>query len=216
MNDKLLSLKQIFFPPKCPTCGEILPTGQFCCKACAKKFHEDIVKIYNLPIGKKSRIFTVFSAEYYENYYKKYIERFKFYGKTSYATQLAKLMYKNCKEHLEGFDAITYVPMTKKAMAKRGYNQAELLAKDLAHMLDLPLVKVLDKIRDTYAQHTLGANERHKNIKNAYKVSIDISGQKILIVDDIITTGATLCECAKTMYKSGATLVVGVTSANTH
>ncbi len=216
MNDIIKNVLASFFPPRCPLCGEITKGEDLYCTTCSIKHFEHDTRVFNVPMGKNAKMFAVYTGHYYEGCFKKYVERFKFYGKTSYCEKLSLIMHSEFKKmpH-KSFDLIAYVPMDADKLKKRGYNQAKLLASALSQKINIPCIEIFDKIRHNKTQHSLNAVDRVENVKNAFKIKIDISGQKILLVDDIITTGATLCECARLCYKGGASLAVGICPANT-
>ena len=101
------------------------------------------------------------------------------------------------------FDIITCVPMHKDDRKKRGYNQAELLARECAKIMNIPYIDTLEKHKKNKVQHSIKAKERAKNVRGVYRlIQKDIVKDKnILIIDDIITTGHTLGECAKVLSK---------------
>ena len=99
--------------------------------------------------------------------------------------------------------------MLKNRLIERGYNQAELLAKECAKIMNMPYCDTLEKIRENREQHSIKASERAKNVKGVYSI-IDkelVRDKKILIIDDIITTGNTLGECSGMLVKSGCNSV---------
>lgn len=110
------------------------------------------------------------------------------------------------------FDMVTYVPLTRKDYRRRGHNQAELLARELARQLDIPCVKTLVKILQNRPQKTLKAHERVGNVIGAYDVCADVQDRFVLLVDDVITTGSTLNECAKMLRLYGARQVYVATA----
>lgn len=119
---------------------------------------------------------------------------------------------KNACEFLESYDIIIPVPMNKKKKRKRGYNQTELIAKEIAKYFDIQVdIKSLIKEKHTPMQSSLGKNERIKNVQNVYKVLYPekIKGKNVLLLDDIYTTGATIDECKKMLQQAG-TKKVGV------
>lgn len=142
----------------------------------------------------------------YTDHFKSAVVRFKFNNRRQYAYQMAQMMAATIRREYpeENFDLITYVPLHKERYKERGYNQCELLAKKLSRILGVPAVATLCKIKNTKPQHTMqGTKEREKNVKNAYKIINKdlVKNKKILLIDDIITTGHTLGECAKTLDK---------------
>lgn len=98
---------------------------------------------------------------------------------------------------------ITYVPMHKSKQVLRGFNQSELIANQLGRILDMPVLPLLQKIRKTPAQMTLTQKERQTNLKDAFEAK-NCKNKKILLIDDVITTGSTLLECSKTLLTAGA------------
>jgi len=111
------------------------------------------------------------------------------------------------------FDLVTAVPLHKRELAERGFNQAEKLGRALAERLGLPYATVLTKITVTAPQKELKAVERSGNLLGVFDVCGAVSGKTVLLVDDVITTGATLDECAKMLKIFGAAEVYAVTAA---
>ncbi len=99
------------------------------------------------------------------------------------------------------------MPLHRFKKWKRGYNQTELIAKYMAKKLDIPYMDTLTKVRNTKTQSSLSAKHRETNVKNAFKCKCDIKGKRILLIDDIITTGLTINECSRILKRAGATRV---------
>lgn len=121
--------------------------------------------------------------------------------------------------YIENFfapDIITFVPMSIKAEEKRGYNQSELLADALAKLLSLEAYCTLEKVKDTARQAELDFEERSKNLKGAFKVTDKkfVKGKHVLVVDDVLTTGATSHEVASALKTAGAKSVYLLTVAS--
>ena len=115
-----------------------------------------------------------------------------------------------------GIDVISCVPLSSKRLRKRGYNQAELLAKEISKNLAIPEKQLLKKIKDNPAQSgTDSTKERLSNVSGVYALNdnAEVSGKTVLLVDDIVTTGATLSECARVLRKEGVARVYAVTLA---
>jgi ComF family protein len=110
------------------------------------------------------------------------------------------------------FDAVTYVPLTKRDRRRRGHDQSQLLAKELARQLNTPCVTALVKLTQNRPQKELKPHERVGNVMGVYDVCADVQDQFVLLVDDVITTGATLNECAKMLRLYGARQVFVVTA----
>lgn len=111
-------------------------------------------------------------------------------------------------------DGIVPVPLTKKSLRQRGFNQTLLLARALSGTCGVPVhMDTLYKKKETLPQIGLGAKDRITNIKNAFEVNCDIKGLKLILLDDVMTTGATARECSKTLMRAGAKEVTVVTLA---
>lgn len=104
------------------------------------------------------------------------------------------------------FDAVVPVPLHRSRLAKRGFNQAAVLAREVAGQLDSSLSETLRTVRDTRDQVELSAAERRRNVRGAFRAESRLRG-RILLVDDVMTTGATLSECATVLKDAGATEV---------
>ena len=114
------------------------------------------------------------------------------------------------------FDIVTAVPFTKKDKLDREYNHAVLMAKRVSKRLSVPFDEnLLKKIRQTKRQHHLSGLERRTNLRGAFAARKDVRGKHILLIDDVVTTGATLCECADMLYRAGARKVTCATFAAT-
>ncbi len=152
----------------------------------------------------------------YDGEVKRLIYKLKFGKKTYIAQTLGALM---ADKYLEcGMDAeiITFVPMTESEVKKRGFNQAELLANEVCKRLDVPVLPALVKIKSTSEQKQLKGKDRALNLEGAFACVFEqVKGRKILLVDDIFTTGATANECANTLLKAKAREVSVLTAAVT-
>jgi ComF family protein len=105
------------------------------------------------------------------------------------------------------FDLLTWIPISAQRLRKRGYDQVELLAQKVARELNRPLVPTLKKIRHNQPQSGIvGAAERRANVLGAYSIldGADVAGKRILLLDDILTTGATASECSRVLLTAGA------------
>lgn len=110
-------------------------------------------------------------------------------------------------------DVVTAVPMTRKAQRRRGYNQAELVANDFAARVNIPYGAIVHKVKETVPQEKLGAKERSANLEGAFRAD-ECKGQRVLIIDDVLTTGQTIHEVARALKKAGARRVYALTFAN--
>lgn len=109
-------------------------------------------------------------------------------------------------------DAVTPVPLHKKKLRARGYNQSALIARALAQRLDIPMQEdLIVRTRDTRSQTALDVSARTRNVEDAFKAPPAAAGKRVLIVDDVRTTGATVCACAAALRAAGAKAVYCVT-----
>lgn len=204
----LSAVINLIFPPRCVLCGEITRSAGEICKACAQEIpciHAK--KCIYVPDAGQTIVCAVPYA--YDGKVRQSIIRFKFYGQTRsadfFGAQIAGELLENAAE----FDFITAVPISAQRRKLRGYNQSELIARAAAKQLKLPYFECLVKITDNKEQHKLSQKERRNNVHGAYKLikNNEIYGKHILLLDDIVTTGATLCECAEVLFKGGAKAV---------
>lgn len=199
----------LLFPPKCVFCGKVLDkSGDGWCDRCTEA----------LPFAdncgrQDGEIFDFcVSPLYYKGLVRKSILRFKFRGLSAYASVYGKFLADCIREQADiGYDIITWVPLSSKRERSRGYDQAMLLALATALELDDVAAETLKKTRDVGAQSELGGKEeRSANISGVYDVSDPelVEGKCVLLIDDVITTGSTLSECARVLLDAGAERVV--------
>lgn len=210
----MIDLLKLLFPPKCMLCGRLLGEEQEICVACREKVLLNTAP----PRVEKGAFFDKAAAGlWYENDVRKAIHGLKYREKQSYARPLARVMAYTVRHKLEeDVDIITFVPTNAATLRKRGYNQAELLAQELAAMLDVPCLPTLEKTRDTNPMHGLRPEERRANVLGAYRLCCSaetVAGKRVLVADDILTTGSTLSECARMLKTAGAVRVLCVCAA---
>ena len=207
INDSLLNF---FFPRKCPFCGR--PAGKaLLCNQCAK----------SLPRCEKIRQGADFgrcaAPLYYEDAVRKAILDYKFHGKLGGLDCFGRMMAETAAERYSGeFDAVTWVPVSKRRLKKRGFDQARYLTASLCVDWHVAPLETLRKVADNPAQSGIDdPAERRANVLGAYEaVSPErFAGKRLLLVDDICTTGATLAECARVLKASGAADVMCLTLA---
>jgi ComF family protein len=147
----------------------------------------------------------------YEGRLRDAIHALKYDGRRSLARPLGALMRACGSRVLESADLVVPVPLHVRRERARGFNQAE----DLAHALGLPVSRALKRRRHTQSQTDLPAEQRHSNVRNAFRLrwGADVRGKCIVLVDDVSTTGATLDACARVLLKGGAREVRALTAA---
>lgn len=157
----------------------------------------------------------VIAPFYYKEPYRDIFLKFKFNGDYAVGRILGMLMteYFEASEELSEFDYITVVPLSKARMNERGYNQSQLLAEMIAKKLGIEIRNVLKRIKNKKPQSKLSGYKRMTNIKGVFEVTEDVKDKKILVFDDICTTGNTMEECAAVLKDRGALSVGGIACA---
>ena len=202
------------FPNVCPCCGRIIEYNRDFCMDCLNSLtvYEDKMQI---PYVDR---FTAYCV--YDDNISPAILRFKHTdaGNSYYAFAYRIAEAIKCDVFGDDIDIIVPIPMTAEAKRERGYNQAELMAKELRYMIDVPYGNVLMKIRQTAQQKTLDRQGRAQNLKGAFVISPDfgeVKGKVFLLIDDVCTTGSTFAEAAKVLKESGAAKVYAASFAKT-
>ena len=149
------------------------------------------------------------------------VHRFKFRGAARSGEIFGVLLAQRVRETglLEQVDLVCYVPCHRKIKRKRGYEQAQKIARPLAEELELPLEPLLEKRRNTRSMYRLKAAQRRANVLGAFAVTPGkealVRSRRVLVVDDVLTTGSTLSECARVLREAGAREVYGAAFART-
>ena len=203
------SLMDLLFPPKCAFCSRVMSSGDDAwCSGCTDSLP------FTLDSGRQAGEYYDFcvSPLYYKGLARKSILKFKFRGMSAYADVYGRILADCIRENPDiDFDMISWVPLSGRRKRSRGYDQAMLLALATALQLNDVAVETLKKPRDVQAQSELsGRKERSANISGAYEAADTelITGKCVLLIDDIITTGSTLSECANVLLSAGARRVV--------
>lgn len=204
----------LLYPAKCTYCRKLLNRNElYVCKEC----ENSVPYTKNNCITKGNFFTSCVSPLYYEDMVREALLRYKFYRMTTYSKYFGKLIAECVNEHIDSdIDFITWVPLSKQRLRKRGYDQAQLLAMEVATQLSIPCVPLLRKTRNTSPQSRAGdASKRRTNISGAYIVmdKMSLDGKTILLIDDIVTTGSTLSECARVLGMNGADKVYCATVA---
>ena len=215
---------------RCLSCGrEIFDGGYFCddcklklplndgniCDRCGRKTIQSQTACTTCKQGIQNFNKARSSFEY-QKPIKQLIQKLKFYNKRFYAEVFADYLAITYFKNMFAPDVITYVPMTEKAKRKRGYNQSEMLAKELSKRVNVQVVDCLVKIKETKRQAKLNKAQRMKNLQGAFKV-VDkklVKGKRVLLVDDVLTTGTTVNAVSEKLLKAGATCVDVLTVAS--
>lgn len=198
------TLMQLLFPPKCVLCGNLLGKEALdLCKDCRLDAPE-----YPNRKSKLQFLDSFAAVWYYEGNVRRSLLRYKFYHARSYADAYGRLLaMKILRLYPEGFDVLTWIPVSPLRKLCRGYDQVELLAKAVGRELEMTSVPALKKVRHNRPQSGIsGAAQRRANVLGAYQVTDPslVSGKRVLLLDDILTTGATAGEVARVLLTAGA------------
>jgi ComF family protein len=208
------SIKNILFPEEhiCSFCRENMAKPlSYICPSCM-----ELVEVLNREVNLNlPHVEKVYYSVLYNRFIREKVHAFKFQGKTYLYKPFGEILIDTIEANglKSKIEAIIFVPIHRRKKALRGYNQSELLAFYVAKALNMPLLKGhLIKTKWTFEQNKLGKIERKINLKDSFKaVNIeDFKGKEILLIDDIITTGATMEECAKVLVENGAKKVYGL------
>lgn len=203
----LQTLLHLIYPPKCPFCQKLSPSAEpALCPQCRK----------TLPWIEGVFRGTGFSRGVYTLQYKDTVResllRYKFSGRSAYERVYGELLAESVAERLAGaFDLVSYVPVSRRTLRSRGYDQAKLLAQSVARIYGVKVVTTLRKIRSNRKQSGLSdAKARRENVRGVYEAvdPAQFAGKRVLLIDDIVTTGATLSSAAQTLQAAGAADVV--------
>lgn len=205
----------LLFPPKCPYCEKILdePRAPVCPKCQA-----------GLPwlegkAGERTIDFAdgCFSPLAYDDTVRGAIHRYKFQRVRALSGPFAALMAQCLRDRLpEGADLICWAPLSRQRLRERGFDQAELLGREVGRLLDIPAGPALAKTADTAPQsEQKEESARRANARGAYALlpGVDLAGKRVVLADDVVTSGATLSECAALLRRAGAEAVYCLTLA---
>lgn len=197
---------------KCTTCGEQVYNDTLICDKCLKK-----IKFCSesMSVIRDSNSIITYSTAYYSGIIKELIVGLKYKSDFNCGELLGQYMNEVLKEKNFDYNIIAYVPCSRSSLKKRGYNQSEYLARIIGRHQNKPLCKCLKKTIDTKDQIGLDGSGRWENLIGVFKVINEskIKNKKILLVDDVITTGATAFYCAQELIDSGADEVRVLTAA---
>lgn len=210
----MINLLELVYPNVCGFCNKICKNEL--CNKCKMKIIQHQIDIVIKPENKYFK--ELISILKYEGIIRDKILQYKFEDKAYIYKTFAKIVLKNKKVCglLKKYDIIIPVPIHKKRKLQRGYNQTQLIAKEISKNIDIKLCNnVLVKNKNTIAQSKLNKNKRKQNIKDAFKALNvqNIQGKSVLLFDDIYTTGSTANECSKILKEAGAKTVGVLTIA---
>lgn len=224
-----IKLIKLLYPQRCKYCDIVIDIRREFCHTCEntlQKIEGDICKLCGKKVndcdcGHKKHYYKYICAPfYYEGAASRAIWRLKFRKETKLSKVLAEDMAECFDTYYNGYDIdlCTFVPSSKESLKERGYNQAELLAGDFCELKNIPCEELLLKTKETKTQHELLSVERSGNLVGAIELKddVDLVNKRVLLIDDIKTTGTTLNECAKMLLIGGAAEVFCLTVAITN
>ncbi len=235
LKDDLLDF---IYPQSCPICKETLSQNEKdVCEKCwktlailphsfcpyCKSFFEEDGTVFthhcvSLSRLEDRRILAVRSLGTFDDHYKTLIHRFKYDKKILLGKRLAQSLGEKValEKDFTNFDLVIPVPLHRARKRERGFNQSEILAEGISKTLNIATSRdVLKRKKNTKDQTNLDAQQRKENVEGAFVVtrSEKVIGKQVILIDDVMTTGATLNECARMLLDAGAKMVFAVTLA---
>ena len=197
------SVLDLIYPPRCLLCGTILEGETYLCRKC-----RETAPWYGNAKSKRQFLDSVTAVWYYKENVRSGLLRFKFGNSPQMAKGYGRMLGALIRRlHPEGFDLLTWVPTASGRKRKRGYDQAGLLCRAVGKELGMKPQRLLRKCRNNPAQSGITDPAlRRANVLGVYSLRSreDLTGKRILLIDDILTTGATAGECARILRSGGA------------
>jgi ComF family protein len=233
----LAGVADLIFPPRCLLCSALLAERlpiPFCapCRTGIRFIGSPLCPRCGIPFPApegedhlcgecltRERPYAIARAmAYYQGSLLESIHRFKYRGQTGIGEVLGGLLADFARDlwDMRSFTLLVPVPLHRRRLRSRGFNQAVILAREVANRFSIPLaLMTLRRVVFTPPQVSLGREERLANVRGAFAVSRPerVAGQRVLLVDDVYTTGGTLAECARTLLAAGADSVALLTLA---
>lgn len=219
----------LLFPPRCQVCGR---AGTFpLCEGCWLGFpriERPVCQVCGRPLrGPRELVFVCVPCRHrrnpvrvrafgrYDGRLRDAVHALKYRGRLALADPLGRALAQLLAQDARAAtaDALVPVPLHPRREAQRGFNQAEELARAVGRYLQRPTRRVLVRVRDTPSQTELDEDERRRNVRGAFAVRESVRGLRLVLVDDVVTTGSTLAECAAVLRAAGAAEVLGVALA---
>ncbi len=229
------ALVSLLYPPLCVACSADLAPDEYLCAACTERlprirppfchkcsepFAGDITGSFRCAncADRTLHFEAAVSAYRGRGLVRKLVHDFKYGSQFHLRHPLADWLGETLHDprlHGRRFDFIVPVPLHPARERARGFNQAQLLAELFSARIGLPLLRALERIRYTTTQTAFDRAERMQNLRNAFRLrkKMDVRDSRVLLIDDVLTTGSTLSECARVLKKAGASSVYAATAA---
>lgn len=217
------ALSGVLFPDVCAGCsGKLDDLEEYICGTCYENLRYLTQEVVNIEFESHYRSFGIIDSIYPLFGLEKnspelnIVHAIKYQNKRFLARYLGELIA-GAYPALSEYDVISPIPLHKLKLLERGYNQTEFISKGISNMTSLPVTPVLRKIKYTESQTHKSASERRQNIYASFRINdkIEVTGKKILLVDDVLTTGATVSECGRILKAAGAAKVSVASAALT-
>ncbi|MEE8437327.1 MAG: hypothetical protein V3S22_03195 [Candidatus Neomarinimicrobiota bacterium] len=208
-----LGLKLVY-PAACLACRQSMDTG-FICSTCLFKLEKITGNEWIKNIPYLSGIDRVYACWYYNPTLQALIQNMKYHNFARLGNFLGQKAVEEFDEEVfDGLDYLVPVPLNSLKYRERGYNQAQRISEGMAQVLKIPVKKRIKRIKYTLSQTSLTREERLYNMENAFVISGSVYQKKIGVIDDLLTTGATLSACAAAIKAAGAIEVRAITCAS--
>jgi ComF family protein len=202
----------VVLPPTCPGCGR---EGEALCVACravmSRRRDEPAAAPIGLPVRTPPGIVQLEWCCSYTGPARACVHALKYDGERRLVQPLAQLMAERWQRVAIGGEVLVPVPVHAARLRQRGFDQAELLARAVGRLLDLPVQQAVRRASRTTAQHQLGRSARAGNVRSAFAADAHsaavVAGRWVVVIDDVVTTGATLAGCARVLHEAGARAV---------
>ena len=215
MMEAKSKLLDLLYPPKCVFCGKLLEPGETICLECERQL--PVTDVYSCSQG-GDWFRSCVSPFFLKERVREAMHQLKFHHQEANAVIFGRWMARCARENFpEPFDLITWVPVSRKRRWERGFDQSRLLAKEVARAYGSKPVRTLKKLRHTppLSQTEGGVEVRRALVQGVYGLSFHgcLEGKRVLLVDDVITTGSTLNEASRVLREAGVAEVCCVTAA---
>ena len=206
-------IKDFVYPNNCVICNKYVKnSNNSICNRCFAKFEPTWLEDWIDKLRFSDNIDEVYSAWYATGFINDMIHNIKYHNQPKLGEELGRRMAEEIPiDELKKIDLLTVVPLNSVRNRERGYNQSEWICKGLAKVWNVPYqFNLLKRVKHTVTQTELSAKERKQNMKDAFIMRDTIDSLSVAIIDDVITTGATLSACASVLKTNGAIKITGV------